>query len=261
MRTPAGGAEYLATHSTRCARQNPNTLVVGAGDIIGASPLVSALFHDEPTIEAMNAMGLDISSVGNHEFDEGSAELLRMQYGGCHPVDGCQDGDGFAGAGFDYLAANVVDDDTGGTLFPPTRSAESGAEGRLHRHDARGHADDGHAVGRRGADVPRRGRHDQRVHGPSSSSRAWGRSWCCSTRVAVGRAASTTARPGRPAGRHHRALDQAVDVVVTGHTHQAYICEIDGKLVTSAASFGRLMTDIDLRIDQRPARSPRAAAT
>ena len=80
--------------------------MVSAGDNIGASPLVSGLFHDEPTIEAFNAMGVDISAVGNHEFDEGSAELLRMQDGGCHPVDGCQDGDGFAGADFDYLAAS-----------------------------------------------------------------------------------------------------------------------------------------------------------
>ena len=119
VRTPAGGAEYLATHINDLRRQNRNTLVVSAGDNIGASPLVSGLFHDEPTIEAFNAMGVDISSVGNHEFDEGSAELLRMQDGGCHPVDGCQDGDGFAGADFDYLAANVTDDDTGKTLFRP----------------------------------------------------------------------------------------------------------------------------------------------
>ena len=115
VRTPAGGAEYLATHINALRAQNRNTLVVSAGDNIGASPLVSGLFHDEPTIEALNAMGVDISSVGNHEFDEGSAELLRMQDGGCHPVDGCQDGDGFAGADFDYLAANVTDDAKQGT--------------------------------------------------------------------------------------------------------------------------------------------------
>ena len=127
VRTPAGGAEYLATHIKALRAQNRNTLVVSAGDNIGASPLVSGLFHDEPTIEAFNAMGVDISSVGNHEFDEGSSELLRMQDGGCHPLDGCQDGDGFAGADFDYLAANVVDDDSGRTLFAHTRSAGSAA--------------------------------------------------------------------------------------------------------------------------------------
>ena len=90
----AGGAEYLATHVRTLSETNRNTFVVSAGDLIGASPLLSALFHDEPTIEAMNMIGLDLNAVGNHEFDEGTTELLRMQKGGCHPVDGCLDGDG-----------------------------------------------------------------------------------------------------------------------------------------------------------------------
>ena len=75
--------------SATCEATNPNTLFVSAGDVIGATPLVSAIFHDEPTIEAMNLMGLDYNGVGNHEFDEGAAELTRMQEGGCHPVEGC----------------------------------------------------------------------------------------------------------------------------------------------------------------------------
>src|SRR4051794_4858704 len=106
--TPAGGAEYLATHLKQDITANPNSLVIAAGDLIGASPLVSALFHDEPTIESLNLMNMTVSSVGNHEFDEGAAELVRMQKGGCHPTDKCQDGDGFAGAKFDYLSANVL---------------------------------------------------------------------------------------------------------------------------------------------------------
>jgi len=122
-RVPAGGAEYLATHVRNLAADNRNTVVVSAGDLIGASPLLSALFHDEPTIEAMNQIGLDLNSVGNHEFDEGAAELARMQRGGCHPVDGCLDGNGFGGAHFRFLAANVVDEDSGETLFRPTPSA------------------------------------------------------------------------------------------------------------------------------------------
>ena len=94
--TPAGGAGFLATHINNLRALNPNTIFVSAGDLIGASPLLSALFHDEPTIEAFNIMGLDLNAVGNHEFDEGAAELKRMAEGGCHPVDGCLDGDGFA---------------------------------------------------------------------------------------------------------------------------------------------------------------------
>lgn len=113
-----GGAEFFATHIKRLKSENPNTLIVAAGDIVGGTPLVSALFHDEPAIESMNALGLDVATVGNHEFDEGPDELLRLQNGGCHPVDGCQDGDGFAGAKFRYLSANVVRESTGKTLFP-----------------------------------------------------------------------------------------------------------------------------------------------
>ncbi|MET0564866.1 MAG: bifunctional metallophosphatase/5'-nucleotidase, partial [Acidimicrobiia bacterium] len=111
--TNAGGAEFLATHIENLEQANRNTIVVAAGDLIGATPLLSAAFHDEPTIEAMNQIGLDLSSVGNHEFDEGATELLRMQNGGCHPVDGCGDGTGFAGADFQYLSANVVQDSNG----------------------------------------------------------------------------------------------------------------------------------------------------
>src|SRR5688572_25569853 len=115
--TNAGGVEYLATHINNLRATNPNTVVVSAGDLIGASPLLSALFHDEPTIEAFNEMGLDFNAVGNHEFDEGWDELVRMQEGGCHPVDGCQDGDDFAGADCEFLAANVVRKDNGKTIF------------------------------------------------------------------------------------------------------------------------------------------------
>src|SRR4051812_9338686 len=115
----AGGVEYLATWIKSLRTTNSNTITVGAGDLIGASPLVSALFHDEPTIEAMNLLGLDVTGVGNHEFDEGIAELLRIQNGGCHPVDGCQDGDPFPGAVFQYLAPNVFYQGTDGTIFPP----------------------------------------------------------------------------------------------------------------------------------------------
>src|SRR3989304_4787736 len=114
----AGGVEYLATHINNLRAANPNTVVVSAGDMIGASPLLSALFHDEPTIEAFNQIGLDFNAVGNHEFDEGVTELRRMQAGGCPPVDGCQDGDPFYGAEFQFLAANVVWKHNGKPIFP-----------------------------------------------------------------------------------------------------------------------------------------------
>ncbi|HEY0093753.1 MAG TPA: metallophosphoesterase, partial [Archangium sp.] len=115
----AGGAAFFASHIEQLRAQNPNTVVVAAGDLIGASPLISGIFHDEPTIAVLNQIGLDITSVGNHEFDDGRDELLRMQNGGCHPVDGCQSGASFPGAKFKYLSANVFTNTaTRETLLP-----------------------------------------------------------------------------------------------------------------------------------------------
>ncbi|HET9142673.1 bifunctional metallophosphatase/5'-nucleotidase [Actinophytocola sp.] len=120
---PAGGVEYLATYVKRLRAEGraggQEVITAGAGDMIGATPLISAAFHDEPSIEALSNLGLQVTSVGNHEFDEGVLELIRMQRGGCHPVDGCQDGDGFRGADFSYLAANVVDKRTRLPILSP----------------------------------------------------------------------------------------------------------------------------------------------
>jgi len=119
---PAGGAEYLGTTlktlRADAEAKGQKVLTVGAGDMVGATPLISAAFHDEPTIETLNLLRMDVTSVGNHEFDEGVDELLRLQNGGCHPVDGCQDGDPYFGADFPYLAANTVYEDTGKTILP-----------------------------------------------------------------------------------------------------------------------------------------------
>src|SRR6195256_3614196 len=116
---PAGGAEHMATLVKQLREGHKNTIFVAAGDLIGASPFLSAMFHDEPTVESLSMMGLALSSVGNHEFDEGKDELLRMQNGGCHPVDKCQGPHPFAGAKFHYLAASTIEKNTGKTVFPP----------------------------------------------------------------------------------------------------------------------------------------------
>src|SRR5688572_7436745 len=110
---PVGGVEYLASHVKALEKQQPkSTLTVAAGDLIGGSTFLSGLFQDQPSIESLNMLGLDVSSVGNHEFDEGTQELKRMIRGGCQ-ASGCfQDAQGndipYAGADFDYLGANVV---------------------------------------------------------------------------------------------------------------------------------------------------------
>ncbi|HSN29230.1 MAG TPA: bifunctional metallophosphatase/5'-nucleotidase [Kofleriaceae bacterium] len=111
---PGAAALAAAIDSER----TPNTVIVSAGDLIGGSPLTSGLYHDEPTIDVMNAIGLQYNAVGNHEFDEGATELLRMQNGGCHPTDGCGNGSSFGGAQFQFLAANVTYTATGERIFP-----------------------------------------------------------------------------------------------------------------------------------------------
>ncbi|RYZ82656.1 MAG: hypothetical protein EOO68_34065 [Moraxellaceae bacterium] len=124
--TPVGGVDWMAGYVDVLKAKNINNVVVSAGDLVGATPLVSALFHDEPTIEAMNRLGLEFNAVGNHEFDEGKDELKRLQFGGCHPTDAnsCKGASvgtpvPFEGAKFSFLAANVQEIDTGKTLFAP----------------------------------------------------------------------------------------------------------------------------------------------
>lgn len=130
QRPAVGGAEYLAAYVARLKSQNVMNVVVGAGDFIGASPLISALFFDEPAVETLNKIGVEFNAVGNHEFDKGSAELKRLQGGGCKVTDGLPDPNSckglgsnapgtFDGARFKWLSANVFETATGRTLFPP----------------------------------------------------------------------------------------------------------------------------------------------
>jgi 5'-nucleotidase len=264
----AGGIAYLATWIKQLRTQNSNTLTVGAGDMIGASPLVSALFHDEPTIESLNSLGLDVSGVGNHEFDEGVPELLRMQNGGCHPIDGCQDGTPFDGADFQYLAANVFYMGTNNTIFPPyeiktvdgkkiafigltlegtptivTPSAVAGLEFRPEVATVNALVHDlaaqqkikafvvlVHQGGSQTIPAPA-------FPGPEDQPNAY---------MDVNRCVNFN---GPEITAIANGLDDRVKVVISAHTHQPYVCTIDDKLVTSAASFGRVVTSLDLKLN------------
>jgi 5'-nucleotidase len=257
-RTTAGGSEYLATQLAQLAEEQKkhNTITVAAGDLIGASPLLSAAFHDEPTIEALNLMGLDYTTVGNHEFDEGPAELLRIQNGGCHPVDGCADGTPFAGADFQYLSANVFSDQTDDTLLPPyaidnVQGVKIGfigmtLEGTPNVVTAEGtrglqFEDEILTANKYAAELQAQGVETIVVllheGGQQNGPNAWNINQC-----------NQLTGPIVPIAE---GMSDAIDVVVSGHTHNAYNCVIDDKLVTSASSLGRLVTDIDLTIDRR----------
>ena len=252
----AGGVEYLATHVRALRATNPNTLFVSAGDLIGATPLVSALFHDEPTIEAFNAMGLDYNGVGNHEFDEGVTELLRMRYGGCHPVDGCRDGDPFGGSTFEFLAANVAYKDTGETIFPPYA---------IHHFQGVKVAIVGMTLEGTPAIVSPAGISHVDFFDEADSVNALVprlKQQNVETIIVLLHEGGSTTAPLNPTTINScinpsgalppivERMDDEIDVVVTGHTNWAVNCRIDGKIVTGAAAFGRLITDIDLTVSR-----------
>lgn len=246
----AGGAEHLATAVAELRAKNPNHIFVAAGDLVGATPLLSAVFRDEPTVEALSLMGLEASAVGNHEFDKGAAELLRLQAGGCSPTDGCKGPAPFKGASYQYLAASTVNIQTGQTLLPayhvktfqgvpvafigltlkgtPGIVAPAGVAGL--RFD-----DEADTINRLVPQLQRQG---------------------------VQAIVVLIHEGGVPTGDYNdcpgisgpivdivKKLDKAVDAVISGHTHRAYNCRIDGRLVTSGDKYGTIVTEIDLVLD------------
>src|ERR1700737_3506316 len=249
----AGGAEHMATLVKQLRQGARNTVFVAAGDLIGASPFLSAMFHDEPTIESLSIMGLEVASVGNHEFDEGKDELLRMQNGGCHPVDKCQGPHPFPGAKFHYLAASIIEKKTGKTIFPPYEIREfEGIAVAFIGLTLKGTPDIASPVSVAGLEF--RDEADT-VNALVPELKARG----------VEAIVVLIHEGGFPTGDYNecpgisgpivdivKKFDHAVDVVISGHTHQAYVCEIDGRLVTSGDKYGTLITAIDLKLD--PAR-------
>ena len=272
----AGGAAFLAKKVTDLqAQYGAYQATIFAGDNIGASPLASALFHDEPTVVASNLMNVDFASVGNHEFDEGSAELLRMQNGGCHPIDGCDAapyalaGGGttntFPGADFQYLSANVVVNTTGKTLFPPYAVKQfSSTDGkRKYKLGFIGETleatptivtpagvagltflDEAEAANKAVAELA-----DQGVKIPILVVHQGGfQSAPAALNGCGGNLAGSDI--AEIAGR----LDPSIKVIVSAHTHAEYRCTITAggvtRLITSASSFGRILSDLTLTIDE-----------
>lgn len=268
--TEVGGSEFLATKLRELRAGARHSQTVAAGDLIGGSPFLSGLFHDEPSVESLNAMGLDVAGVGNHEFDEGVEELKRMQRGGCHPEDGCYapwgEG-GYPGADFPWLAANAFDTTTGKTVLPgtairrvngvkvgyigitleatPTLVAQAGIRNVRFRDEVRTANESVRALRARGVrtiivllheGLEQTGTY-QECEGASG-----------------------------PVIDIAENLDPEIDLVVTGHTHQPYICSIpdprgNRRLVTSSASFGRTVTETNLLINRWTGQVNRGGST
>ena len=272
QRVPVGGAAHIAAHVNRLKARNPNHVVVGAGDMIGATPLISSLFHDEPSVETLNRIGLEFNAVGNHEFDKGSAELLRLQRGGCKldaqgrvDLNSCQGAKvgtpvPFEGARFQWLSANVVVTATGQTLLPaygikrfqgvpvafvgmtlkdtPAIVIPTGVAGLEFRDEA----------ATVNALVPQlRAQGIEAIvvlvhEGGLQSGSLQDINQCAGN------------LQGTPIARIVAQLDDAVDLVLSGHTHAAYNCRLPNAKgraipVSSANAFGRVLSDIDLKLD------------
>lgn len=249
---PAGGAEHLATAARQLLEKNPNHIFVAAGDLIGGSPLLSALFYDEPTIESLSLMGLEVAAVGNHEFDGGIAELLRKQYGGCHPEHGCKGPTQFKGAKFQYLAASTWDTKTGKTVLPAYHIKRfNGVPMAFIGLTLKGTPE---IVTPSGVAGLRFDDEAETVNKLVPELRAQG----------IEAIALLIHEGGFPTGDYNecpgisgpivdivKKLDKAVDLVVSGHTHRAYQCNIDGRLVTSGDKYGTIVTEIDLQLDPK----------
>ncbi|PWG09413.1 bifunctional metallophosphatase/5'-nucleotidase [Streptomyces sp. V2] len=260
----AGGVEYLATHLRNARKGNAYSVTAAGGDMVGASPLISGLFHDEPTIEALNKLDLDVTSVGNHEFDEGAKELARLQKGGCHPKDGCYTDTKFTGADFPYLAANVLDEKTNKPILKPywvwrKNGVKVGfigvtledTPGVVSAEGVKGltFKDEVETINKYARELQRQGVRSivALIHeGGLPASQSY--NYDCD---APGAGDGISG----PIADIAKNVTPAVDALVTGHTHAAYVCTINDpagkpRMVTSAASFGRLYTDTTLTYDR-----------
>ncbi|ATY34735.1 bifunctional metallophosphatase/5'-nucleotidase [Sphingomonas psychrotolerans] len=263
MRVPAGGAAYFASAVAKLRAGHPNSVTVSAGDMISASPLVSSMFLDEPTIHAMNLIGVDFNAVGNHEFDRGQKELLRLQNGGCEKNTKrvpCAI-EPFEGAGFRYLAANVAKDD-GGTLFPSYGIRSFGKGTRQVRVAFIGMTLKGTSTLVMASGVAGLNFEDEAdtVNGLVPKLKAEGAD-AIVVLIHQGGYSKLAFDANSCEGMTGdilpvlQRLDPRVDLVVSGHTHNAYVCDygsVDATrplLLTSAGYGGTLLTDIRLDID------------
>ena len=252
----AGGIDAVAAHVAAWRKEDPQLIVAGAGDLVSASPAISAFWADEPTVNALNMMGLDVSSVGNHEFDMGRVELLRHQFGGCTPTarpdKACKLAPDFKGARWTYLASNVIDRATGKPVLPayciieskgvkigfvgavikdtPQLVLASGIEGLEFGDEAK-------AINRAIPELKKLGAtvFVVLIHEGGATVEPFDKPDCTQLKG--------------PITDIVKALDPAVRLIITGHTHKGYLCQVDGRDITQAETAGHVLSRIKLSID------------
>jgi 5'-nucleotidase len=266
----AGGAAYVATHVAQLKATAPNSLVLSGGDNIGASPLASALFHDEPTIDFLNAIGTSASAVGNHELDEGYKELGRIQLGGCHPTDGCQFDQPYKGAKFPFLASNITFTKSGlPATLPFTIKIVNGVPIGIIGATLKDLPTIVSAEGIKGLSF---GDEAAAINKSSKLLQALG----VRAQVVVIHQGDTTVgangpndcnlAPAGPLSAIAAQVSPNVDAILSGHSHTQYNCQLpdpagNPRTVIQSLSFGRLLSVIDLAIDKRSRDVVRSATT
>jgi 5'-nucleotidase len=251
----AGGIDTLGAALQAWRKQDPELLLVGAGDLIGASPAISSMWADEPTIGAMNLLGLRATSVGNHEFDQGRIELLRQQKGGCvspRADKACKFEGTYQGAQFQYLAANVIDMVTRKPVLPAYKietahGVKVGFIGTVLREAAESalasgiagleFVDEADAINRQLPELRKQGVGVFVVllHQGGRTTDKFDQQEC----------ANLTG----PITNVVKRLDPAIRLVISGHSHQGYLCKVDGRLVTQADMGGHVLSRIKLTVD------------
>jgi 5'-nucleotidase len=253
----AGGIDTLAGALQAWRKEDRELLLVGAGDMIGASPALSAMWADEPTLGALDLLGLQATSVGNHEFDQGRLELLRQQKGGCaspRPDKACQFDGSYGGAKFSYLAANVIDANTRKPLLPAYRILES--KGVKIAFIGAVLQDTAEVVAAAGIAGLQFGDEADAVNRLLPELRKQG----------VGVFVVLLHQGGRTASEFDKQycddlegelvpvvkkLDPAIRLVISGHSHKGYLCKVGDKLVTQAQMGGHMLSRIKLVVDRQ----------
>ncbi|QNG59163.1 bifunctional metallophosphatase/5'-nucleotidase [Bacillus sp. PAMC26568] len=239
-----GGAEYLAAHINRLRQEHENTMLVHAGDMVGGSPPISSLFQDEPTVHFLNQLQVDVGTPGNHEFDQGVDELSRLVHGGSHFKTGF-----FKGTHFNYISANVINKETGEPLFSPYTIKEI----------------DGMKIGFIGVVTTETNQFllpenrnqieiIDEITAINQSVKQLQEQGIKSIVVLAhvsAKSGSNGKNPSEDLIDMAPKIDDEVDLIFGGHSHQLANTVVDNKLIVQSYSYGKALSDVQLTVDRR----------